>query len=86
MLEAVWDQGLGWQTEVGYGMEDLQLEVLSAAAGLEEVGRKRMVCQAGRSLLGEQVDMAQLGRVQGQGVQELWPALDCRSAGEPCHS
>lgn len=81
-----WDQGWGWQTEEGYGMRDLPLEAWSTAAGLWELGRKGVVGQAGRSRLGEPAGMAQRGRVQGRGVLQLWPALDCRLVGESCHS
>lgn len=43
------DQGWGWQTEEEYGMEQLPLEALSTAAGLEQLGRKMVVGPAGRS-------------------------------------
>ena len=80
------DQGWGWQTGEGCGVEDLPSEAWSTATGPEELGRKWVVGRAGRSCLGERVGRAQRGRVQGLGVRELWPALGCRLVGESCRS
>lgn len=33
------DQGWGWRTEEGYGIEDPPLEAWSTAPGLEKLGR-----------------------------------------------
>lgn len=79
-------QGWGWQTVEVCGVEGLPLEAWLKVSGLEELGRMWVVGQAGRRSLGDQAGKAQRGRVQGRGVWELWPALDCRVVGVSYHS